>query len=745
MRKLMFFSLGLGGSCLLGSCLWVGIWMIPVLLTAAAGLWLFTRREKWMKALAWICVGVIAGIGWFFAFDRVYTAPLRELDGKILSVTMTTVSESWDTDYGSAVDCYLDLDGKRYKIRLYLKEQNHLEPWMNFSGPVEFRLTTDGGREEPTFHRSQGILALAYQRDSAEITLRSDREEGFWVLLQCAIRCRIEESIETCFGPEDAAFAKALLMGDKTDLSYETGTDFKVSGISHIVAVSGLHMSVLFGLVAFLTWKRRWLLAIFGIPAILLFMLVAGFGASVTRAGIMMILMILSLMFKREYDPPTALGFAVVSILAWNPLAASGAALQLSVGSVAGIFLFMGPVSKWIQEWVPKAERKSLKILRAWFVTSLSVTLSAQVITLPLVAVYFHTVSFVSILTNLLVVWVVSFIFYGVVLVCIFAAIWLPLGRIFAKMVSLPIRYVCLTAKVLSKVPLAAVYTESVYIVLWLCFAYGLLLLYLFGYQKRRAMSALLAFAGLVLALFLSRVEPLLYDQSVTVLDVGQGQSVILQHRDKVFVVDCGGDYDDDAADLTAQTLLSMGIRRIDGLILTHYDRDHSGGVPGLLYRVESEKVYLPAGARGEAVAALVPPGQAVRVLQTMHLQQDGLNITVIPMENADSDGESAIAVLFQTKKCDTLITGDLSALYEQILIREHTLPDLEILIAGHHGSKYATSQFLLDVTAPDAVILSVGEHNRYGHPAPETLDRIFRAGSTVYRTDEAGTIVLRR
>lgn len=745
MRKLMWLAIGFGVSCTLGAYLWIGKWMIFIGIAGAVGTLCILRKEKWARRAAWACLGILLGTGWFYVFDRIYTEPLRKLDGKTVCVTMTTIGTSWETDYGSAVDCDLDLDGKRYTIRLYCSENQELGPWTTISCPVEFRLTTNGGQKEATFHPTRGIMALGYQRDKAEITVRDDRETGFLVLLQCDLQNRIRTTIDSCFEAENATFVKALILGDKTELSYETSTDFKVSGISHIVAVSGLHMSVLFALVALLTWNRRWLLAIFGIPSIILFMLVAGFTPSVTRAGIMMILMILSLLFKREYDPSTALSFAVVSLLVFNPLVAAGVGFQLSVGSVAGIFLFMGKIYNWILERIPQYDHRKLKRLRKWFAASVAMTLSAQIVTAPLVAFYFHTVSLVSLLTNLLVVWMVAFVFYGVILMCLATIIWMPAAIFLGKLVSVPISCICQSARFLAKLPLAAVYTDSIYIVIWLCFVYALIFLLIFGKEKRPVLSVALAAFGLAAALLLSALEPKLHDQVVSVVDVGQGQSVILQHRDKTFLVDCGGDYDDDTADTVAQTLLSMGIRRLDGLILTHYDRDHAGGVPGLLYRVKADKLYLPMGEGSEPILDAAGDAQVIWVQQDIRLEANGLKITLFPSQYADSDNESSIAVLFQTEKCDTLLTGDMSALYEQILIREKEIPDLEILIAGHHGSKNANSQALLEATAPDAVVISVGENNRYGHPAEDTLKRLEQLGCAVYRTDESGTIILRR
>ena len=745
MRILMWFSLGFAVSCFLGSLFWMGLWIPAVLLPALCGLGLFFRREKPARAIALMCLGAVLGTGWFCVYDRLYTQPLRELDGQTVNVMLTTVSDSWDTQYGSCVDCQLELDGNTYRIRLYLNEKKTLHPWTAIACPVELRLTTDGGAGAVTFHRSQRILALGYQRAAAEYTPRSDRQEGMWVILQAQLRRNITQVLEDAFTEEEAAFAKALLIGDKTDLSYETSVDFKVSGISHIIAVSGLHMSIVYAMIAFATGKQRYLLTLAGIPAVVLFMVVAGFTPSVTRAGMMMAVMLLSVLCKREYDPPTALSFAALVMLMMNPLVSTSISFQLSVASVAGIFLFMGRISRYLTEWIPAARHRLGKRLRSWLITGVSVTLSAQVLTTPLVAYYYQTVSLVGIVTNLAVLWVITFVFCGVMLLGILGGIFPWAGTVLGGILSVPIRFVLGTARLMAGIPVAAVYTQSVYIVAWLVFVYGLIGLLILGKEKQPGISSGAAAAALVLALVLGWLEPGMSDQCVTVVDVGQGQSVILQHGGKTFLVDCGGDYDDDTADAVAQTLLSMGIRRIDGLIVTHYDRDHTGGIPGLMYRIGVDALYLPRAEGGDAFVQAIPDCEPVWVDRDLQLSADGMELTLFVSKNGTNDNERSIAVLFQTEKCDTLLTGDISGLYEQILIREHEIPDLEILIAGHHGSKNGTSRELLEQCAPDAVVISVGRDNRYGHPAEETLQRLAELGCAVYRTDESGTIVLRR
>jgi competence protein ComEC len=118
--------------------------------------------------------------------------------------------------------------------------------------------------------------------------------------------------------------------------------------------------------------------------------------------------------------------------------------------------------------------------------------------------------------------------------------------------------------------------------------------------------------------------------------------------------------------------------------------------------------------------------------------------IRLFPAKDAGSGNDSCASVLFQRGECDTLITGDLSADAERQLLEDYDLPDLEVLIVGHHGSKYSTCAELLDATAPDVAIISVGKDNGYGHPTGEVLERLKQAGCAVYRTDLHGTITYR-
>ena len=234
----------------------------------------------------------------------------------------------------------------------------------------------------------------------------------------------------------------------------------------------------------------------------------------------------------------------------------------------------------------------------------------------------------------------------------------------------------------------------------------------------------------------------------MTVLDVGQGQCILLQSEGRTFMVDCGGTYDDAAADLASETLLSQGVGRLDGLILTHYDRDHAGGVAPFLTRIPTSMMFLPDTVDVDKVRKEIldrNQGREILVSEDMKIEFGGGNLSIYAPLEGKTGNESSMCVLFQTENCDILITGDNTMEGELHLLERTTLPDLEVLIVGHHGSKYSTAPELLEATKPDVAVISVDKYNSYGHPTQEVLDRLEAVGCIIYRTDEDGTVVYQR
>ena len=747
MRKIMWFTLGFCIAAAAGACvLPMGWYLLSAGICALAlGVMLcLTLRFTRLRLVVFLLVGAILGFGFQAGFDGLYLTTVRQADEMTLDVSIYATDYSYETDYGCAVMGRVELNGKQYKVLTYLPENTTLSPgdWVNGS----FRLgsTLPDGSRDSQINRGDAVFLKAYE--TGEVTVYAAQHVPLWAQ-PARIHRYISDLLRDLF-PEDVfAFAQALLLGDTDDLSYAVDTDLKVSGIRHVAAVSGLHVTILFSLVYVLTGRRKWLAALLGFPVLVLFALVAGFSPSIVRACVMLGLMILAILLNRAYDGPSALSFAVLILLLINPWSITDVSFQLSVCSLTGILLLGEPMRKYMMD--PKRLgrfRGMVGKCMGIFSSAVSVSIGAAIFTAPISAYYFGMVSLLSVLTNLLALWVVSFVFYGILLVCLVAMIHAPLAAGIAWFVAWPIRCVLAVAHLVAQVPFAAVYTTSIYIVIWLVFSYILLAVFLLMKHKEPALLAVLSLLTLCIALYASWMEPLEDDCRVTVLDVGQGQCILLQSEGKNFLVDCGGSHDISAANEAAALLLSQGISRLDGLIITHYDVDHAGGAVYLLQRVDADCLYLPncADVDGTADALYAYPGQIYTVSDDAIITFGDTKITLIPSQSQLSSNESGLCVLYQTQNCDILITGDRTAAGERELIAHMQLPQLEVLIVGHHGSKYSTSLELLQQTMPQYAIISVGD-NRYGHPTQEVLDRLEDFGCIVYRTDENGTVIFRR
>ncbi len=742
MRKLMWFSLGFAVSCGLGAYAFANWTWIP--LAVYIFLWIVSRKWSVLKPAGLMTIGCAAGILWFGLFSHFLLSPAAAADGQILEAEIQITDYSYETNYGCAADGLVTLAGKNYQVRVYVNEETSLEPGQTVTGNFKFRYTAPGGLEEATNHSGKGIFLLAYQR--GEVVLGTAKAEN-WRCYPARLRQNIRHILAETFPEKVLPFVQALLIGDSSLLSYETDVAFQVTGIRHVIAVSGLHVSILFALISMVTMKRRFLTVLLGVPVLAIFAAAAGFSPSVSRACLMSGLMLLSLLMEKEYDGPTALSFAAVVMMIVNPLVITAVGFQLSVASVAGIYLFYESINDYLLNKLGREKGRTLRSrLKKGLAGSVAMSISACLMTTPLCAYYFGMVSLISILTNLLVLWVIMPLFIGIVVVCGLFFFWKAGAVFLAKLLSVPVYYILWLTGVLAKFPLAAVYMTSIFPVLWMVLTYGLLIV--FAVQKNRKPLHLLCHITITLcvALLLSWYVPGTKDPSITMLDVGQGQCILLQSQGRTFLVDCGGDNDEIAADLAAEELLGRGIKGLDGVILTHYDRDHMGGLPYLLTRVDTHVLILP-DMDDQGKRELLPGDEVETLLvsDTAVLEYDNTRITVFgPVYDAYSN-ENSLCVLFETENCVILITGDRSGFGERMLLRQFDLPDVDILVAGHHGSGYSTTEELLDAVAPEIVLISVSEDNNYGHPAPELLARLEERGCILYRTDQCGTITIRR
>lgn len=739
MRKFAWLTIGFALSC----CLCTNVvWNSKLLVLATAFIVFGTvcafvsGRKKNVNPLTPVLLGAAFGIFWFSLYHSYYLNPLLPVDGSVEHMQITVSDYVYDTAYSKAVDGTVTIGDRTYHPVVYLKDDMELLPGDILEGEFYIRVTTPEAKTESAYLQGNGLFLTLSQRGEAEVYTGSRDSIRYY---PTRLAHHIQSAIDSFFPSDTAAFVKALLLGDTQSLTYQEDTALKISGIRHIGAVSGLHVSIVFGVLLFFFGRNRLVLAAVSAPFLFFFAAMTGFTPSVSRACVMTYIMVLGGAIFEEYDSLTGLAFACFVLLLRNPFSVKSVSFQLSVSSVAGILIFAFPINEWILSHIPQAG----KAVR-WIAATLSVSFSAVLMTTPISAYYFGTVSLVAFLTNLLTLWAVSIVFCICAMIALFGAFLPNLAGMAAWTISWLIRYVQLTAGFLASLPFAAVYTQSRYICMWLVLSYLLLACFFFFGRKHLWRYISLSAVALICAIALSIVIPRMDGFRMTVMDVGEGQCILMQSNGKYLLIDCGGNTDNGAADTASQTLLSQGVSKLDAIALTHFDRDHAGALSYLLSRVNSDCIYVP-DLEDSGLIDSEASEKIVRIAESIRIPfGDGI-LTLTKPGNLKSANENCLCILFESEKCDILITGDRSRSGEKRLISSMLLPDVDVLIGGHHGSKYATSQELLDAVQPEIVIFSVGSNNVYGHPAQEVLDRVEQNHSRIFRTDRDGTIVVRR
>lgn len=759
MRKLAWatgsFSAAVFAACYLIPGSWRLIAAGVLLLMGATG---FLLRGNMRKRVFLAACFAALGLGWTQAHNLVFIAPAQELDG------MDTVAAFRVTDYAQDCGSYTLVQARLMedglpKVRVSLYDYNHtsdsLSPGDLIEAPVRLRSATTRYNEEIWSYTSRGVFLTGTLRGAPEVA-----GQWKWRILYFPKQLGklLKEQVQRFFPEDVAPLMCALLTGDKTALYRDTQlcVSMQEAGLMHIVAVSGMHIAFLVSFIRLLTGNGK-PAAIVCIPVIGLFIAMTGGSPSVVRAGFMQIFLLFSAILREENDDITSICAVLALLLLCNPQSARSTSLQLSFAAIAGIMLFSGRIFQSLYDWAKRRlhiKRKSpLSLLLRFLFSSLSSTLGALSLSTPIIALTFGNVSLVSPLTNLLTLGVISVCFSGGLLCCIIGAVFPFLGTALGWLIAWGLRYVEFIVQGLGSARFACVYTENPLVAIWLALVYVILALcWLFRGKRgfRPTVPVCASLCLLLAAVLFTRLPDNRDALRFTALDVGQGQSLVMQSAGEAVVIDCGGPESEGAGETAANYLESRFLHGVSALILTHVHTDHANGVSELLWRVPVGTLILPADEQVEsALLDEILSAAAARGTEVVYLERDSLltvgelELTLFAPLDGDRTNERGIAILGKCGDFDFLVTGDMGAESELRLLSHTALPHTELLVVGHHGSRYSTGDTLLRQLRPETAIISVGNNNN-GHPHPETLARLFASGAKVYRTDRSGSITLR-
>lgn len=549
--------------------------------------------------------------------------------------------------------------------------------------------------------------------------------------------------------PRVSGFLTAELTGDKSAMDDGDYLAMQETGLAHLFAVSGLHCAFLVTLLALLISRRQRLLCAVTIPLLLFYMVMVGMSPSVVRACIMQIFLLIAPLFRRGSDPLTSLAAALLVILLCNPFAAASVSLQLSFSATLGMVLLSPRLYKLLTGWY-KGKCRPLRTALCFVAANLSATLSAVVFTAPLTAWYFRIFVLVAPLSSLLAVPAAGWSFMAAFVTVLLGFVWLPLASLLGWISWALVRYILWIANGMMSWRYHAVYFTNPYLIYWLLFLYAVFI----GCaatpdgKRKYLLASALSVLTLTAAIWVNRQDYQYGVLTALTLDVGQGESVILTSGGETALVDCGSSNSyKDPGGLAADTLHSMGVRELSAVVVTHYHADHTNGLYEVLRRIPVQTVYLPDiedeyGVRERLVSLAEEKGAQVTYVTKETADTLGDTVLTIypPVQSGGDLNELGLTALASAGDFDLLITGDMSGSTEKKLVETYALPDIEVLVVSHHGSRYSSNIRFLKSVTPEAAVISVGDNN-YGHPSEETLQRLLAVGADIWRTDQQGTI----
>lgn len=639
------------------------------------------------------------------------------------------------------------------------------------------------GFDYEQYLRSKGIFGLV---EADKYKIISTNKINILDKFLNHIQNDVERKFERILGKEESALCVGILIGNRENISEQVEDNFKKSNLTHMLAVSGSHITYIITAFSVMLGKTNKKFAkLFTILFLVFFMALTGFTASVVRASIMGIIVLIGGIIYRKSDTINNLGLSSLLILVCNPYTVVDAGFWLSYAGTIGIILLndrinssmlflFNRITKGKMQFDNKTKtlnKKSIKYVGITIIkgliSSFSITISANILIIAVMAYMFSTISITFWISNILAAPIMEITTLFGFLIYFVSIIFFPCAQFLGEFLNILLILLIKIAEVTAKIPGSSIYIKTPYIIE--CIIYYALVFLVFNWQilkNSKIYITILKYKyiiiSIILIVILSSVTifSLISNKiKINFIDVGQGDCTLIETiQKKHILIDGGGsefgDYDV-GEKILLPYLLDRRITKIDYLLISHFDSDHIGGLFYVMDNIKVENVIISKQGeqssnfikfadiveKNKINVIVVQKGDYIKIDKYSYLE------ILFPEQELIKDNilnNNSIVAKFNFFDFTMLFTGDIEKIAEDRLVDlyENTNKlNAIILKIAHHGSKTSSTESFLNMVKPKIALIGVGKDNKFGHPNDEVLKVIKKYTKLIYRTDQCGEV----
>lgn len=673
---------------------------------------------------------------------------MYKLDNENIAITGTVCSQIKETDYKYSVNIKIE---NKLKLTVYIDKKENVSK-------LEYgnKIAVTGTYKKPTEKRNyKGYDYMKYLKTKkicgslmvdGEVKLIKTKKINPIFTIINKLSLIFKQNLKKLLPEQEAELEQGILLGDTSDIESDIKDDFRECNLSHMLAVSGAHLSYLvLGINTVLSKKafgirRRKILSIM---FILIFMVIVNMSPSVVRAGISTIIAIFATLIYRKQDTYTTISIALLLTLLNNPFAIFDVGLQLSYLATLSIIVFY---SKFTQKQFNNKVKKYLY-------ESAMLTFSANILILPITIYEFNTIPINSVISNLLAGPLLGICIILGMFMVIFSAVCFSVSKLIAFPLQIILKILIKIIELISKIPFGNYTVKTPWlIVVFLAYAIIATLIY-----NKKKMTKILTIITLIIFIVMQGCTFINIDGKLKIyfIDVGQGDSMLVKTvGGKNILIDGGGSKDPDydiGEKILVPYLLDRRIKTLDYVIISHFDEDHATGVAQILGKIDVSSIILTRQLEENDIYRHILSIAKEKKIKLIYVKEGdvlkigGIKISIIHPENKlminNPMNNNSIVCKVEYNSFSMLLTGDIEMEAEELILRKNINLKADVLKVAHHGSKTSTTGEFLKAINPKVALIGVGKNNNFGHPSNEVIQRLKENGTRIYRTDENGEI----